>query len=133
MIVFSIIFAGSFSKLTAKFNLNRKQGYYIWNIYVPASLLVVMTWVTFWLPPSAYPARVAVCVTSFLSSLLVMNNAGKKLSQISYLKAIDSFLIGNATFVFLSLVQYVFVLEIFKKGLSDEKEKVRCPKRGLLC
>eukprot|EP00794_Sanderia_malayensis_P018873 gene18873-20773_t len=49
---------GAFSRLTVNFYLQRRYGYYIWNIYLPGGFLVVMTWVNFWIPTLAYPARV---------------------------------------------------------------------------
>ena len=63
-------------------------------------------------------------VTSFLSTVLIMANAGKQLSRVSYLKAIDWFLMGNAVFVFLSLVEYLFVLNI-SASISPWSEKKR--------
>ena len=53
-----------------------------------------------------------------------MANAGKQLSRVSYLKAIDWFLMGNAVFVFLSLVEYLFVLNI-SASISPWSEKKR--------
>eukprot|EP00794_Sanderia_malayensis_P018825 gene18825-20721_t len=107
---FSTNSKGSFSKLNVTFHLERRVGYYLWNTFLPSSFLVTMTWVNFWLPASAYPARVTVCVTSFFSTLLVMSNSMSQLARVSYVTAIDYFLMGNAIFIFLSLLEYVVVL-----------------------
>lgn len=106
----TFLFTGAFSSLRINFHLSRSNGYYFWNTYLPGGILVVMTWVNFWIPPWAYPARVTVCVTSFLSTLVVMSTAGNQLGRVSYVKAIDYFLIGNATFVMMILFEYVLVL-----------------------
>ncbi len=49
--------AGSFSALVVGFSLTRQIGHYILDYYVPSVLLVIMSWVSFWLHPSAIPGR----------------------------------------------------------------------------
>eukprot|EP00795_Rhopilema_esculentum_P001805 gene1805-16292_t len=101
---------GAFSSLKVNFHLVRRNGFYFWNTFLPGAILVVMTWVNFWIPPWAYPARVTVCVTSFLSTLFVMSAASSNLGRVSYVKALDQFLLGNVVFVLLNLLQYCLVL-----------------------
>ena len=42
------------------FLFKRSLGYYIIQIYVPSCLIVVLSWVSFWLNKEAVPARVAL-------------------------------------------------------------------------
>lgn len=46
--------------LKASFNLKRETGYYLLNIYIPCSMLVGLSWVTFWLNREASAARVSL-------------------------------------------------------------------------
>ncbi|KJH43548.1 Neurotransmitter-gated ion-channel ligand binding domain protein [Dictyocaulus viviparus] len=48
------------SVLKVYFKLQRQQGYYVLQIYTPCTLLVVMSWVSFWINKEASPARVAL-------------------------------------------------------------------------
>ena len=43
------------------------MGYYIIQVYVPSSLIVVMSWVSFYLDRSSAPARVGLGVTTVLT------------------------------------------------------------------
>ena len=47
--------------------VDRSMGYYIIQVYVPSSLIVVMSWVSFYLDRSSAPARVGLGVTTVLT------------------------------------------------------------------
>ena len=49
--------AGSFSCVQADFLLKRDIGYYVIQVYVPSVLIVILSWVSFWLDVEAIPAR----------------------------------------------------------------------------
>lgn len=49
--------AGNYSQLIVNFELEREVGHYIMDYYVPSIMLVVVSWVSFWLDPSAIPGR----------------------------------------------------------------------------
>ena len=55
--VCSAIAGGNYSALTVRFDLAREVGHYIMDYFVPSILLVVVSWVTFWLDPNAVPGR----------------------------------------------------------------------------
>ena len=50
-------FLGNYSALGVTFYLERELGHYILDYYIPSMLLVAMSWVAFWLHPSAVPGR----------------------------------------------------------------------------
>jgi len=49
--------AGNYSQLIVNFELEREVGHYIMDYYVPSIMLVVVSWVSFWLDPNAVPGR----------------------------------------------------------------------------
>lgn len=60
------------SILKVYFKMQRQQGFYILQIYTPCTLIVVMSWVSFWINKESSPARVALGkLKSFLSSILL--------------------------------------------------------------
>ena len=48
---------GNYSAVTVRFDLAREVGHYIMDYFVPSILLVVVSWVSFWLDPNAVPGR----------------------------------------------------------------------------
>lgn len=47
-----------FSMVQSTMVLRRNLGYFILQMYVPLSLIVSCSWVSFWIDPKAVPARV---------------------------------------------------------------------------
>lgn len=55
-----LFFKGSYPKLVFHFELKRSILYFILETYVPSSLLVVLSWVSFWISLSSVPARICI-------------------------------------------------------------------------
>ena len=58
---------GNFTCIQIVFNLRRRLGYHLFHTYIPSALIVVMSWIAFWIKPEAIPARVTLGVTSLLT------------------------------------------------------------------
>jgi len=52
--------AGSRMVLYVSFRLEREIGYYLLQIYLPCYLIVIISWVSFWINREAAPARVTL-------------------------------------------------------------------------
>ena len=50
--------SGNYSRLLADVQFTRSMGYYMIQVYIPSSLIVVMSWVSFWLNRGAGKAQV---------------------------------------------------------------------------
>ncbi|KAK2727097.1 glycine receptor subunit alpha-2-like isoform X2 [Artemia franciscana] len=100
---------GNFTCLEVVFKFKRRLGYYLFHTYVPTCLIVIMSWISFWIRPEAVPARVTLGVTSLLTLSTQHANSQKSLPPVSYIKAIDVFMSSCTVFVFLSLMEYALV------------------------
>ena len=58
---------GNFTCIEVVFTLKRRLGYHLFHTYIPSALIVVMSWISFWIKPEAIPARVTLGVTSLLT------------------------------------------------------------------
>ncbi|CAG2168165.1 unnamed protein product, partial [Oppiella nova] len=58
---------GEYSCLKAEFYLQRALGYHLVQSYLPTILIVVISWVSFWLDEEAIPARITLGVTTLLT------------------------------------------------------------------
>ncbi|XP_058010590.1 glycine receptor subunit alpha-4-like isoform X3 [Ahaetulla prasina] len=76
---------GQFTCIEVKFHLERQMGYYLIQMYIPSLLIVILSWVSFWINMDAAPARV------------------------SYVKAIDIWMAVCLLFVFAALLEYAAV------------------------
>ena len=60
IIILSIVVLGAYSVLYVKFHLRRHMGYFLINVYVPCALLVIISWVGFWINREATADRIAL-------------------------------------------------------------------------
>ena len=88
MIFFISSSSGKFTCLEVVFKFKRRLGYYLFHTYVPTCLIVIMSWISFWIKPEAVPARVTLGVTSLLTLSTQHANSQKSLPPVSYIKAI---------------------------------------------
>merc|ERR1712223_1457154 len=113
---------GKFTCLEVVFKFKRRLGYYLFHTYVPTCLIVIMSWISFWIKPEAVPARVTLGVTSLLTLSTQHANSQKSLPPVSYIKAIDIFMSSCTVFVFLSLIEYAFV-NVMMGDISEVERK----------
>ncbi|XP_044748549.1 glycine receptor subunit alpha-2 isoform X1 [Coccinella septempunctata] len=109
---------GNFTCLEVVFQLKRRLGYYLFHTYIPTCLIVIMSWVSFWIKPEAAPARVTLGVTSLLTLSTQHAKSQAALPPVSYLKAVDAFMSVCTIFVFMALMEYCLVNIVL--GDSDQ-------------
>uniref|UniRef100_A0A183H8X4 Neur_chan_memb domain-containing protein n=1 Tax=Onchocerca flexuosa TaxID=387005 RepID=A0A183H8X4_9BILA len=115
---------GNYSRLSTYFTFKRNIGFYLIQIYFPSSLVVVISWISFWLNRDATQARVAIGVTTVLTMTTLMTSTNATLPKVSYIKSLDIFL-GTCYFiVFASLLEYAtigYLIERYRSSLINDK------------
>jgi len=114
--------AYNYSSLVITFHLSRQYGYYLIDYYVPSVLLVITSWVSFWLAPEAFSPRVTLGTVTMLTFILLNWNS---LPKVSEFKANDVWFIGCTGFIFLSLAEFAFVNTIDRSG--EEAVQIKKP------
>ena len=104
------------------FKFRRRLGYFMFHTYIPTCLIVMMSWISFWIKPEAVPARVTLGVTSLLTLSTQHANSQKSLPPVSYIKAIDMFMSSCTLFVFFSLIEYAIV-NVMMGDISEIERK----------
>jgi hypothetical protein len=69
--------SGTYQRLSLSFKLQRNIGYFVFQTYLPSILIVMLSWVSFWINHEATSARVAlgkeIEVLNLLSHLALMD------------------------------------------------------------
>ncbi|KAJ7391667.1 Glycine receptor subunit alpha-3 [Desmophyllum pertusum] len=73
-------------------------------------MLVVLSWLAFWIPQESIPARVALGSTTVLSIVTFTGSFRGSMPKVSYIKAVDVYFIVSFAFIFAAVVEYVLVL-----------------------
>ncbi|XP_074041301.1 ligand-gated chloride channel homolog 3 [Leptinotarsa decemlineata] len=100
---------GIYQRLSLSFKLQRNIGYFIFQTYLPSILIVMLSWVSFWINHEATSARVALGITTVLTMTTISTGVRSSLPRISYVKAIDIYLVMSFIFVFAALLEYAAV------------------------
>ncbi|KAK3099951.1 hypothetical protein FSP39_012430, partial [Pinctada imbricata] len=90
-------------------HLERMYGYYVIQIYIPSVLIVLVSWVSFWLAADATPARVSLGITTVLTLTAQFSGTRTSLARVSYVKGIDIWMAVCLIFVFMAVLEFAVV------------------------
>ncbi|PWA18609.1 hypothetical protein CCH79_00005548, partial [Gambusia affinis] len=138
---------GYYTCVEVIFTLRRQVGFYMMGVYAPTLLIVVLSWLSFWINPDASAARVplesyssfsctfltdkVICAPRYAGILSVLSlssectSLASELPKVSYVKAIDIWLIACLLFGFASLVEYAVVQVMLNSPKHIEAEKAK--------
>ncbi|KAF3844938.1 hypothetical protein F7725_008101 [Dissostichus mawsoni] len=137
---------GWYNRLYIHFTLRRHIFFFLLQTYFPATLMVMLSWVSFWIDRRAVPARVPlgrkellsqgdlsvnqrfdvfVCFTPGITTVLTMSTiitgVNASMPRVSYIKAVDIYLWVSFVFVFLSVIEYAAVN--YLSTVQERKER----------
>ncbi|KAK0396628.1 hypothetical protein QR680_001792 [Steinernema hermaphroditum] len=124
--------AGLWDELTVTFVFRRRYGWYLLQGYIPTYLTIFISWIPFYLGPRAIPARTMIGVNALLAMTFQFGNIIRNLPRVSYIKAIDVWMLSGMTFVFASLIELAIIgfmnrnegrAEIKLRDLQKRKKK----------
>ncbi|XP_021968454.1 glutamate-gated chloride channel [Folsomia candida] len=125
---------GDFSKISADFYLRRHSTVYMLLIYLPSTLIVTLTWISFWLGPSI-SARLSLTLTLLLTMTAQIQGANQNLPKVSYVKAVDvwtGFCTTIAVLAIMETATVAFLLQrnkIFFTPVGDEEDNLKDDKQ----
>ncbi|KAI6189857.1 Glycine receptor subunit beta-type 4 [Aphelenchoides bicaudatus] len=114
---------GNWSCIRALIVMKRLMLYHIVQTYIPSAMLVSISWMTFFLPPRASPARISLTITSLLTLTTMSNGARQDLPQVSYISALDIWTFVSQALIFLVLLEYSFVSYFMTRGSINCKHR----------
>ena len=100
-------FSGNFTVLTATFEFKRRVGYYLLQVYLPCAILVMLSWIAFWMDKQDTGNRLTVGVTTILTIMFLLSYGNSSVPKMSYVKAMDIYLLSSFAFIFFSLIESV--------------------------
>ena len=118
-----MFFPGNFTVLTATFEFKRRVGYYLLQVYLPSAILVMLSWIAFWMDKRDTGNRLTVGVTTILTIMFLLSYGNSSVPKMSYVKAMDIYLLSSFAFIFFSLIESVLCWR-FDSGQKKENSKV---------
>uniref|UniRef100_A0A8C7CJW7 GABA(C) receptor n=1 Tax=Oncorhynchus kisutch TaxID=8019 RepID=A0A8C7CJW7_ONCKI len=112
---------GWYNRLYINFTLRRHIFFFLLQTYFPATLMVMLSWVSFWIDRRAVPARVSLGITTVLTMSTIITGVNASMPRVSYIKAVDIYLWVSFVFVFLSVIEYAAVN--YLSTVQERKER----------
>lgn len=113
---------GSYGRLTITFEFKRRIKFYLISWYVPATLIVALSWVGFWIEYKSTPARISLGTITILAMGSFLIGGQEGFPQVSYIRAIDIYLITCFVFVFGCMAEYA-ILHYTTRRLEEEEHR----------
>lgn len=74
--------SGKYQRLSLSFKLQRNIGYFVFQTYLPSILIVMLSWVSFWINHEATSARVALGKYALMKKMFIPHRA--QMAKIKY-------------------------------------------------
>ena len=87
-----LCFVGTFTCLYGRIYFKRELWYYLIQTYIPSVLIVILSWVSFWIDMDAVPARITLGLLTVLTMTTQHSGISARLPRVSYIK------VGNKLF-----------------------------------
>ncbi|XP_057291569.1 glycine receptor subunit alphaZ1-like isoform X2 [Hydractinia symbiolongicarpus] len=116
--------SGNYTIIELELKFTRQIGFYLIRLYIPTSVLVSLSWITFYVSPSDIETRLTIGITLILSMIFLLGYSDTSLPKVSYIKAIDWFLIMALLIIVLTVIETVVVYwYICKKEKQQEQRR----------
>ena len=94
----------------------RNSNFYIWKVLVPLTLIVMMSWVVFWINPVKFGPQLGLSATAMLTLIAFQFAQTGVLPKLSYFTIMDKLILGSSLLVFLSFFESAAAIYMVSKG-----------------
>jgi hypothetical protein len=116
-----------------EFNLaiKRRYWFYLWKIFLPLMLMVVVSYCAFWIKLSDQYTQLTIALTAILTEIAFLFAISSSLPRIPYLTYIDAFFLLTLFFSFVSMIELVIVHQAVEQEHFVRAQRIRRVSRVL--
>ncbi|KAI6233793.1 Glycine receptor subunit beta-type 4 [Aphelenchoides fujianensis] len=112
---------GMFSCLQANIRLKRSAVFHLVQSYVPSALIVIISWISFYIDRKAIHARITLWFTTLLSIFTVANSVKANVPPVSCIKALDVWIGVCLLFIICTLLEIAVVNTYMRRADRHER------------
>ena len=118
----------------ARFELTveRRYGFYLWKVFLPLLLMVIMSWSVFWFDPLEVSSQVTIAVTTILTIIAFSLAISLTLPRMPYLTLADGFFLTCYIFAFVTMVEVTAVHVAYRNEQRKLAMRIRHTVRWLV-
>jgi hypothetical protein len=125
---------GNNTMAEARFEIavERRYGFYLWKVFLPLLLMVIVSWSVFWFDPPEVSSQVQIAVTTILTIIAFALAISLTLPRVPYLTFADAFFLTCYVFAFVTMVELTAVHIAYRNERREAAAKIRGTARWLV-
>jgi hypothetical protein len=125
---------GEHAAAEARFELSvkRRYGFYLWKIFLPLLLMVIVSWSVFWFDPPEVSSQVTIAVTTILTIIAFALAISLTLPRVPYLTFAEAFFLTCYIFAFVTMAEVTAVHIAYRKERRSLALSIRHAARWLV-
>ena len=118
----------------AKFEIavERRYGFYLWKVFLPLLLMVIVSWSVFWFDPPEVSSQVTIAVTTILTIIAFALAISLTLPRVPYLTFADAFFLTCYIFAFVAMLEVTAVHVAYRADRRKAAAAIRRTARWLV-
>lgn len=112
--------------------LERRYGFYLWEVFLPLLLMVIVSWSVFWFDPPEASSQVTIAVTTILTIIAFALAISLTLPRVPYLTFADGFFLTCYVFAFVTMVELTAVHIAYRNERRKLAARIRHTARWLV-
>jgi hypothetical protein len=126
-------FAGhTISEARFEITVERRYGFYLWKVFLPLMLMVIVSWSVFWFDPPEASSQVTIAVTTILTIIAFALAISLTLPRVPYLTFADGFFLTCYVFAFVTMVELTAVHVAYRNERCKLAARIRNTARWLV-
>jgi len=110
----------TFSQTGFQVELKRRRTPVLLQVYLTTGLFIIVSWISFIVPPEVVPGRMALLVTLFLVLVNIFNSVTGNAPKAEGLTAVETWVVSCIIHVFGVLVEYALILKMIQNIKRNE-------------
>jgi hypothetical protein len=105
-----------FSRAVVTLHIARESGFYLYKLWLPLFLIVVLSWSIFWMTDETFANRIRISATAFLTVVAYQFAVAGNLPKAAYLTLMDRLMIASFVLIALSAAESLPVVLLREKS-----------------
>lgn len=114
----------SIKGMTFSVDIERDKGYFKYKVIFPLILIVMMSWLVFWIDPALAASQISVSVTAMLTMIAYRFALAGMIPRLAFLTSLDYFVLASTLMVFLAMIEVVYTAHLSTNNQVDKARRV---------
>ena len=114
--------SNSLKGMVLSVDVKRDSSFFKYKVIFPLVLIVMMSWMVFWIDPALVAPQISLSVTAMLTMIAYRFALAGLMPRLGFLTVLDHFVLASTIVVFLSMAEVIYTAHL---STSDQLEKAR--------